>query len=266
MMISCIGCKYNRFSKLLLWVKLEHHCLHILKWVSLTVVSLLVMLGSLVTVLSLVLRVLKLGILSEYRLWAWLSVFGSSSVDVSSTEREHCRRFFLRWCGRLLRQAGGFSRSGTKALFWPRWWEPAEHSPPEQSVTDTHVCASHVALALSSSDFDMGNLVHRMEELRLWERWRGLGSQKSELWRLASRLCWGLLNIIQYGGQDGSSPEEEESWGRCWLMKPLCSPVITHFSRLNSYCQVETQRTSDRNRSLNSSTMELSLYHYITTF
>ncbi|TNN65378.1 hypothetical protein EYF80_024414 [Liparis tanakae] len=105
-------------------------------------------------------------------------------------------------------------------------------SPPEPASSEA-----------SSSESETGNLARRTPRLKLWERWRGLGSQKSERWRLARRLCCGLENIIQYGGQDGCSPDEEESGGRCWLVKPFCSPVSTQFSRLNSYCHVDKQHT-----------------------
>lgn len=94
-----------------------------------------------------------------------------------------------------------------------------------------------------SSEGEMVNLVRRMEELRLWDRCRGLGSQKSKLCRLA--FCCGLLNSIQYGGQDDSRLDEEKeglSW--CWVAKPLCSPVSTQFSRLNPYCQTCKHRVS----------------------
>ncbi len=186
------------------------------------VVSWLSMLGSLSTVLALVLGAL----ISE------------CCLGVFSTEREHCRKFLLRRCGRLLRQAGGFKRSGMKALCAFLWALGHEAAGPK------HVLFFSMAPSPSSSESEMTDLVRRMVGLRLWERCLGLGSQKSEHWRLARRLCCGLLNIIQYGGQDGSSPDEEEGWGRCWLVKPLCSPVSTQFSRLNVYCHMNKPHVS----------------------
>lgn len=77
-------------------------------------------------------------------------------------------------------------------------------------VEGEDVFSFSTGVSASSSESEMANLVRRTAGLRLKERWRGLGSQKSELWRLARRLCWGLLNIIQYGGQEGCSPDVEE--------------------------------------------------------
>lgn len=136
-------------------------------------------------------------ILHEDRCCTWFPGSDSLCVNVFCKFREHCRRFFLRWWGKLLRQAGGFSRSGTKAFCWPRWCEGDGRSPSEGCVSNTPVCALLLVPSSSSSDSEMVNLVRSTDRLRLWDRCRGLGSQKSELWRLARRLCCGLLNIIQ---------------------------------------------------------------------
>lgn len=102
--------------------EMKHNSPQILTCVSLTirVVSWLLVQGSPFTVLALIVGtlvfvVLILGLLCEDGLWTLLTVLESCCAFVSSADREHCRRFFLRWCGRLLRQAGGFRRSGTKA-------------------------------------------------------------------------------------------------------------------------------------------------------
>lgn len=219
-----------------------HTTTYLLKCFSLTVcvVLWLSMLCSLYTVLALS------GVLSEDGFLEWLSVFRSGCLDRSSTDIEHCCKFFLCWCGRLLRQVGGFRKSGMKALcafFWPSWHEAARPSIPEDAFTDKPVLAFSVAHS-PSSEFEMKNLVCMTAGL-LWERCLGLGSPMSEKWWLDRRLCCGLLNIIQYGGQDGSSSDEEKSWGQCSLAKPLCTPISTLLSRLNSYCQMDKHHVKE---------------------
>lgn len=199
--------------------------------------SWLSVMGSLWNAFTLFFGTLALGVLFDERLLGGFSVFRSCCLDWSSPEREHCLKFFLRWCGRLLRQAGGFRKSGTKALC------PFLCHPPKESLTDKHVLAFCVACSLSESE-EMANMLCKTEELRLWECCLGLGCNMRQLARL---LCCGLLNIIQYGGQDGTSPDDEEYWGWCWLMKPLCSPVSTQFSRLNSYCQMDKEHIKELN-------------------
>lgn len=64
-----------------------------------SVVSGLLMLGNLLTVLALVVGTLMLVVLVWEVVdesWSWLSGLDPCCVDVSSTERELCRRFFLR--------------------------------------------------------------------------------------------------------------------------------------------------------------------------
>ena len=239
-------------------------CSVILKCPSLTpcVVLLLLMQGSMSTVLALVLAALVSGVLCD-GLLDRLSVLGSCCLEVSSTETEHCRRFFLRWCGRLLRHVGGFRRSGTKALgtfLWPGWPGATGYPPPELALTDEHV----LALSPSSSDSETINLVRRIVGVRLLERCRGFGSQKSEEWRLARRLCCGLLNTIQYGGQDGPNVDDD-SWGWCWMMKRLCSPVSTQFSSLNSYCHMDEQIVSVLPSQLRSFVFYLVLCNFFNT-
>lgn len=190
---------------------------------------------------------LVMGGLDENGLKDWLLVLDSCLLDMSIPETEHCRRFFLRLCGRLLRQDGGFSRSGMKALcafLWPLWHEAAGHSSFRQAVAVRFFLPTIPVFTPSSSESEMVKVAQRSAGFRLWERCRGFGSQKSELWRLARRLCCGLLNIIQYGGQDGKCSEEEvDVCGRWWLLGPFCSPVNTQFSKLNSYCKFRKQWT-----------------------
>lgn len=180
---------------------------------------------------------------SEEELWDRRTVSDSCCVVRSISEREHWRRFFLRWWGRLLRQDRGLKRSGTNAfcVFHRPFWQKTVL--PEPASSDASISTSCVAFSPSSSESEMVNLARRTAGFRLLERCRGLGSQKSELWRLARRLCCGLLNIIQYGGQEGKSPddddkEEEEGWGCWWMVNLFCSPVSTQFSKLNSYCHM----------------------------
>lgn len=167
--------------------------------------SWLSVLGSLWNAFTLVFGTLAFRVLFEERLLDGFSVFRSCCLDWSSPEREHCLKFFLRWCGRLLRQAGGFRKSGTKALC------PFLCRPPKESLTDKHVLAFCVAYSLPFSESEeMTNMLRKTEGLRLLERCLGLGCNMSEQWQLARQLCCGLLNIIQYGGQDGTSPDDEE--------------------------------------------------------
>ena len=120
--------------------------------------------------------------------------FSWRAPQVSSTDSEHCRRFLRRWCGRLLRQVGGSSRLGLKAFC--AFLAPCKSGLPtgEGSLPGGGPRAS--GLPPRSSRCGAVN-EGREGRLRLLERGRGSGSQRSELKRLARRLCWGLLNMSQ---------------------------------------------------------------------
>lgn len=166
--------------------------------------ELLLMLGSQCSVLMLVFG----GLMSVT--WCndgFCSWFRSCILDRSNVDNDCCRRSFWCCCSRLLREAGRLRKSGVKALLTPgRVKKAATCLLPKKTCLEKQVFGFCVTLFVSSSS-ELENLFdERTAGLSVCEHFSGFGSQK---WRVAERFCCELPNIIQYGGQDGCSPDEE---------------------------------------------------------
>lgn len=157
--------------------------------------------------------------------------FRSCSLGRSSTGWDHCGRSILRGSG-LLREAGRLRKGLLR---------PGRHKcpSPEETCLDKQVFAFCVKLLWTPSSPELeASMDERAAGSRLREH-----SQKPEE-RPAAQLPRRelLLSNIQYGGQDGCSPDAaEDCWGKCCSEPPLWSPARVHFSRLNSYCQINTR-------------------------
>lgn len=165
--------------------------------------GLLLMLGALWAVLTLVFGGLSRETFCNDGSCDW---FRPCSSDRSSDKRECRGRSFTCCCPRLLREAGRLRKSVVKTLLRHGKRKNKTCPPRGETCLDKQVFGFCVTLFASSSSKLEKSADDRTSGIRLCEYFTVFGSQK---WLVAKRFGCELLSVIQYGGQDGCSPDEE---------------------------------------------------------